>query len=65
VVPSGAEILFVSNHGADPDRVFNYDVFALNVASGNIRRSPTRRTPISAGVVARRSDDRVPRTKSR
>jgi dipeptidyl aminopeptidase/acylaminoacyl peptidase len=36
--PDGKEIAFISNHGADPDRVFNYDVFALNVASGAIRQ---------------------------
>jgi dipeptidyl aminopeptidase/acylaminoacyl peptidase len=36
--PSGAEILFVSNHGADPDRVFNYDVFAVDVASRAVRQ---------------------------
>src|SRR5262245_57813426 len=36
--PDGKEILFISNHGADPDRVFNYDVFALNVASGAVRQ---------------------------
>ena len=34
----GDEILFVSNRGPDPDRVFNYDVFAVNVSSGAIRR---------------------------
>jgi dipeptidyl aminopeptidase/acylaminoacyl peptidase len=36
--PNAQELLFVSNHGADPDRVFNYDVFALNLASGAIRQ---------------------------
>jgi dipeptidyl aminopeptidase/acylaminoacyl peptidase len=36
--PKGDEILFVSNREADPDRVFNYDVFALNIARGDIRR---------------------------
>ena len=36
--PDGKEIAFISNHGADPDRVFNYDVFAVNVASGSIRQ---------------------------
>jgi len=36
--PKGDEILFVSNREADPDRVFNYDVFAVNIARGNIRR---------------------------
>lgn len=41
--PSGREILFVSNHGADPDRVFNYDVFAVDAASGAIRQ--ITRTP--------------------
>jgi len=29
--PKGDQILFVSNHEPDPDRVFNYDVFALTV----------------------------------
>lgn len=36
--PSGKELLFVSNHGADPDRVFNYDVFTIDVASRAIRQ---------------------------
>jgi dipeptidyl aminopeptidase/acylaminoacyl peptidase len=36
--PNGQELLFISNHGADPDRVFNYDVFALNLSSGAIRQ---------------------------
>ena len=41
--PSGKELLFVSNHGADPDRVFNYDVFIIDVSSGAIRQ--ITRTP--------------------
>ena len=36
--PKGDEILFVSNRGPDPDRFFNYDVFAVNAASGAVRR---------------------------
>ena len=36
--PSGEEILFVSNRGPDPDRFFNYDVFAARVADGSVRR---------------------------
>ncbi|HJO38134.1 MAG: S9 family peptidase [Vicinamibacterales bacterium] len=36
--PDGDEILFVSNRGADPDRVFNYDIFAVRVADQTIRR---------------------------
>ena len=36
--PNGEEILFVSNRGPDPDRFFNYDIFALKVADGTIRR---------------------------
>jgi len=36
--PDGGEILFVSNREADPDRVFNYDVFALSPDSGAVRR---------------------------
>ena len=34
----GDEILFVSNREKDPDRFFNYDVFALNVQNGAVRR---------------------------
>ena len=34
----GDEIVFVSNREADPDRVFNYDVFAVSIARGDIRR---------------------------
>jgi dipeptidyl aminopeptidase/acylaminoacyl peptidase len=36
--PTSAEILFVSNREANPDRVFNYDVFAVNADDGKIRR---------------------------
>ena len=35
--PRGDQILFVSNHEPDPDRVFNYDIFALAVAGGAVR----------------------------
>ncbi len=34
----GDEILFLSNHESDPDRIFNYDVFAVSSADGAIRR---------------------------
>jgi len=36
--PKGDEILFVSNREPDPDRVFNYDVFAVNIARAAVRR---------------------------
>ena len=36
--PGGDEILFVSNREPDPDRVFNYDVFAVKVADGKVRQ---------------------------
>ena len=36
--PRGDEILFISNREANPDRFFNYDVFAVDVASGETRR---------------------------
>ena len=36
--PEGAEMLFVSNRESDPDRFFNYDVFAANVRTGDVRR---------------------------
>ncbi|MCX6550539.1 MAG: hypothetical protein NTY02_05955, partial [Acidobacteria bacterium] len=36
--PKGDEILFVSNREADPDRVFNYDIFAVGIARGDVRR---------------------------
>ena len=36
--PSGEEILFVSNQEPDPDRFFNYDLFAIMVSDGSIRR---------------------------
>jgi dipeptidyl aminopeptidase/acylaminoacyl peptidase len=36
--PLGDELLFVSNHEPDPDRFFNYDLFALKVSDGSIRR---------------------------
>jgi dipeptidyl aminopeptidase/acylaminoacyl peptidase len=36
--PAGDEILFVTNPEPDPDRFFNYDIFAVRVADGVIRR---------------------------
>ena len=36
--PRGDEILFVSNREPDPDRVFNHDVFAVNVGDRSVRR---------------------------
>ena len=36
--PDGAEIAFVSNHEIDPDRVHNYDVFAVRVSDGRVRQ---------------------------
>jgi dipeptidyl aminopeptidase/acylaminoacyl peptidase len=36
--PDGQEILFVSNREPDPDRFFNYDIFAARVHDGEIRR---------------------------
>jgi dipeptidyl aminopeptidase/acylaminoacyl peptidase len=36
--PRGDEILFVSNRDRDPDRFFNYDLLALNVKDGSVRR---------------------------
>jgi dipeptidyl aminopeptidase/acylaminoacyl peptidase len=36
--PISNQILFVSNHEPDPDRVFNYDVFTVNASSGLVQR---------------------------
>ncbi len=36
--PQTGEIAFVSNRGPDPDRFFNYDVFAVHAATGRVRR---------------------------
>ena len=36
--PAGDEIAFVSNREADPDRVFNNDIFAVKVSGGALRR---------------------------
>jgi dipeptidyl aminopeptidase/acylaminoacyl peptidase len=36
--PDGGEIAFVSNHELDPDRVHNYDVFAVRVSDGRVRQ---------------------------
>ena len=60
--PKGDEILFVSNRGPDPDRFFNYDVFAVKVASGS--RAPPHRHEerrVLSQVVARRTLRRVQR----
>lgn len=39
----GSEIVFLSNHEADPDARLNYDIFAVAVGSGRIRQ--ITRTP--------------------
>ena len=36
--PDGREILFVSNHEPDSDRIFNYDIFTADAANGAVRR---------------------------
>ncbi len=36
--PGGDEILFVSNREPDPDRAFNYDIFAVRVDDRTVRR---------------------------
>jgi dipeptidyl aminopeptidase/acylaminoacyl peptidase len=36
--PRGDQILFVSNREPDPDRFFNYDLFAVAVKDGSLRR---------------------------
>ena len=36
--PAGDEILFVSNREPEPDLFFNYDIFAVKPATGEIRR---------------------------
>lgn len=36
--PRGDEIAFVANRGPDPDRFFNYDLFAVRVSDGVVRR---------------------------
>ena len=60
--PKGDEILFVSNRGPDPDRFFNYDVFAVNarLGSGSAHHRHEERRVLPA-VVARRPPDRVQR----
>jgi dipeptidyl aminopeptidase/acylaminoacyl peptidase len=36
--PRGDEIAYISNHEPDPDRVHNYDIFAVRVADGRVRQ---------------------------
>ncbi|MBL8204910.1 MAG: S9 family peptidase [Blastocatellia bacterium] len=36
--PKGEEVVFVSNHEPDPDKVNNSDLFVVNVESGNVRQ---------------------------
>lgn len=36
--PKGDEIVFVSNHEPDPDKVNNSDLFVVNVTTGNVRQ---------------------------
>jgi len=44
--PTGDEILFVSNLEPDPDRFFNYDILAVRVADGAIRRLTNRESVV-------------------
>jgi dipeptidyl aminopeptidase/acylaminoacyl peptidase len=34
----GTQLVFLSNHEADPDALLNYDIFAVDVASGAVRQ---------------------------
>jgi len=34
----GTQLVFLSNHEADPDALLNYDIFAVGVASGAVRQ---------------------------
>jgi dipeptidyl aminopeptidase/acylaminoacyl peptidase len=36
--PKGDEIAYISNHEPDPDRVHNYDIFAVRVSDGTVRQ---------------------------
>jgi len=40
----GDELLFVSNHDADPDKTFNYDVFAVRIKDAAVRRLTNTRS---------------------
>ena len=42
--PKGEQILFVSNREANPDKIFNYDIFSLNVRTGATRRLTTTKS---------------------
>jgi dipeptidyl aminopeptidase/acylaminoacyl peptidase len=39
--PKGDEIAYISNHEPDPDRVHNYDIFAVRVSDGHVRQITT------------------------
>lgn len=43
--PLGDEIAFASNREADPDRLFNDDLFALRLSDGEVRRLTDTRGP--------------------
>lgn len=42
--PTGEEIVFVSNHEADADKTFNYDMFAVRVKDAVVRRLTTTKS---------------------
>jgi dipeptidyl aminopeptidase/acylaminoacyl peptidase len=42
--PKGEQIVFVSNREANPDKIFNYDIFSLNVRTGATRRLTTTKS---------------------
>jgi dipeptidyl aminopeptidase/acylaminoacyl peptidase len=36
--PDGREVLYITNHDADSDQFFNYDIFSYQIADGSSRR---------------------------
>lgn len=42
--PKGDELLFVSNREAQPDRIFNYDIWTARVSDGTVRRITTTKS---------------------
>ena len=64
--PSGDELLFVSNREPDPDRFFNYDIFAVKVADGGIRPlTRTRSAEYRPSWSPDGRSDRIPRHQAR
>ena len=64
--PNGDEIVYVSDPSPNADQFFNYDIFAIKVSDGSVRRNYSDgKCGVFAEVVARWKNDCVFRDEAR